>query len=509
MLHEYDKAAWKAEYKIHYDVACLMLGKMSHLLTKASLKYIFPKASLMTLRKCLKSLKAVEIYDFGGYLIQLTTQTQENPSFNKDFVDFVRNFNMHCVGKTVSELHALLIDYEKGLKDKAPTPQIALLERSHAKCFNLKDFWKVSNDGSYENANLVFMGRGQRNLLILTLKGYLDSFKVFKSEVELQLGKKIKLFRSDRGGEYLSQEFKDYLGKNGIVQHLTSPYTPQQNGVSERRNRTLLDMGYEAYVQRTQLINLQQRSVKIFLNESHILRSQWVNYDLEDDHMDTLPSKNTSVIPVEPEIVRSKWNFQKEDDMDVKYTPIIKPRHGCKAETQTMGLSTRNQASRQWNKRFDEEIKKFGFTQNCDEPCVYRKLWSYVAILEPICDDLIIMETIPRLRVVKDYLGRLNNSPMLRSLSSKLIMSHDEIEDMTFEFCFALILIQRISLTGFPAQSVGSSNTDVLESPCLLVLITGTSQSRQHSRSIESCKSPTKSLFDVGSSRISIFTVNT
>ncbi|GJR63858.1 zinc finger, CCHC-type containing protein [Tanacetum coccineum] len=44
----------------------------------------------------------------------------ENPSLNKDFV---RNFNMHCVGKTVSELHALLIDYEKGLKDKAPTPQ--------------------------------------------------------------------------------------------------------------------------------------------------------------------------------------------------------------------------------------------------------------------------------------------------------------------------------------------------------------------------------------------------
>ncbi|GJV01923.1 hypothetical protein Tco_1335492 [Tanacetum coccineum] len=43
--------------------------------------------------------------------------------------------------------------------------------------------------------------------------------------------------------------------------------------------------------------------------------------------------------------------------------------------------------------------------------------------------------------------------------------------------------IQRISLTGFPAQSVGSSNTDVLESPCLLVLVTGTSQSRQHGKS--------------------------
>ncbi|GJT98852.1 hypothetical protein Tco_1094370 [Tanacetum coccineum] len=109
------------------------------------------------------------------------------------------------------------------------------------------------------------------------------------------------------------------------------------------------------------------------------------------------------------------------------------------------------------------------------------------------------------------------------------------------------LYIQRISLTGFPAQSVGSSNTDVLDLPCLLVLITGTSQSRQHGKSesdsyylsdyvvnsfpgtslihieshhrffpidtslihIESRKSPTKSLFDAGSSRISIFIVST
>ncbi|GJW65562.1 hypothetical protein Tco_0117446 [Tanacetum coccineum] len=64
----------------------------------------------------------------------------------------------------------------------------------------------------------------------------------------------------------------------------------------------------------------------------------------------------------------------------------------------------------------------------------------------------------------------------------------------------SLDFIQRISLTGFPAQSIGSSNTDVLDLPCLLVLITGTSQSRQH----ESRKSPTAELFDVDTGRISI-----
>ncbi|GKB89502.1 hypothetical protein Tco_0961774 [Tanacetum coccineum] len=104
------------------------------------------------------------------------------------------------------------------------------------------------------------------------------------------------------------------------------------------------------------------------------------------------------------------------------------------------------------------------------------------------------------------------------------------------------LYIQRISLIGFPAQSVGSSNTNVLDLSCLLVLITGMSQSRQHGKSEsdsyylsdflvnsftrsslihseshhrffpvdtslihkESRKSPTKSLFDAGSSRISI-----
>ncbi|GJV38380.1 retrotransposon protein, putative, ty1-copia subclass [Tanacetum coccineum] len=69
-----------------------------------------------------------------------------------------------------------------------------------------------------------------------------ETFKVFKNEVENQLGKTIKALRSDRGGEYISQEFKDYLKDCGIVQQLTPPYTPQHNGVSERRNHTLLNM---------------------------------------------------------------------------------------------------------------------------------------------------------------------------------------------------------------------------------------------------------------------------
>ncbi|KAI3499715.1 hypothetical protein L1887_35524 [Cichorium endivia] len=69
-----------------------------------------------------------------------------------------------------------------------------------------------------------------------------EEFKEFKNEVENQLGSKLKMLRSDRGGEYLSIEFLDYMKECGIVSQLSPPRTPQLNGVAERRNRTLLDM---------------------------------------------------------------------------------------------------------------------------------------------------------------------------------------------------------------------------------------------------------------------------
>nr|GEU85155.1 hypothetical protein [Tanacetum cinerariifolium] len=69
-----------------------------------------------------------------------------------------------------------------------------------------------------------------------------ETFKVFQKEVENQLGKTIKSLHSDRGGEYMSQEFLEHLKDHEIIAHRTPPYTPQHNGVSERRNRTLLDM---------------------------------------------------------------------------------------------------------------------------------------------------------------------------------------------------------------------------------------------------------------------------
>ncbi|KAG7598928.1 Zinc finger CCHC-type [Arabidopsis suecica] len=69
-----------------------------------------------------------------------------------------------------------------------------------------------------------------------------EKFKKFKSLVEQETGVTIKTFRTDRGGEFVSQEFQAFCDNAGIQRHLTAPYTPQQNGVVERRNRTLMEM---------------------------------------------------------------------------------------------------------------------------------------------------------------------------------------------------------------------------------------------------------------------------
>ena len=69
-----------------------------------------------------------------------------------------------------------------------------------------------------------------------------EKFKKFRHEVENQIGKPVKVLRSNQEGKYLSQKFLRYLKDNGIVSQWTPPETSQLNGVSERKSMTLLDM---------------------------------------------------------------------------------------------------------------------------------------------------------------------------------------------------------------------------------------------------------------------------
>ena len=67
-------------------------------------------------------------------------------------------------------------------------------------------------------------------------------FKSFKALVEKETGLHIKCLRSDGGGEYFSNEFSDFLQENGIKRQFTCRYTPQQNGVAERKNRHIAEV---------------------------------------------------------------------------------------------------------------------------------------------------------------------------------------------------------------------------------------------------------------------------
>jgi hypothetical protein len=105
----------------------------------------------------------------------------------------------------------------------------------------------------------------------------LDKFNIFKAEVENQHNLKIKIVRSDRGGEYygrhtpygqVSRPFAKFLQENGIVAQYSTPSEPQQNEVAEKRNRTLMDMVRSMISYSTLPISLWMETLKTAI---HIL----------------------------------------------------------------------------------------------------------------------------------------------------------------------------------------------------------------------------------------------
>jgi GAG-pre-integrase domain/Integrase core domain len=102
----------------------------------------------------------------------------------------------------------------------------------------------ISFIGDYSRYGYIYLIKEKAQVL--------DTFKSFKSEVELQLNKRIKGVRSDRGGEYYGRSdslgeqrpgpFIKFLEDNGIVPQYTMSGSPTMNSVAERRNRTLMEM---------------------------------------------------------------------------------------------------------------------------------------------------------------------------------------------------------------------------------------------------------------------------
>ncbi|KAH9703677.1 hypothetical protein KPL70_011177 [Citrus sinensis] len=91
---------------------------------------------------------------------------------------------------------------------------------------------------------LSFIDDYSRKVWVYTLKSkdqVFDKFKEWKMLVENQTGKKLKKLRTDNGLEFCNQRFEKYCAEEGVVRHITVRLTPQQNGLAERMNRTLME----------------------------------------------------------------------------------------------------------------------------------------------------------------------------------------------------------------------------------------------------------------------------
>jgi transposase InsO family protein len=78
--------------------------------------------------------------------------------------------------------------------------------------------------------------------LLRTKDKALDYFKIYKAEVENQLERKIKRLRSSHGGEYFPKIFDEFCEEHSIIHERAPPYSPQSNGVADRKNRMLSDL---------------------------------------------------------------------------------------------------------------------------------------------------------------------------------------------------------------------------------------------------------------------------
>ena len=94
-------------------------------------------------------------------------------------------------------------------------------------------------------------------------------FQNFTNLVETQYNKKIKILRTDNGTEFINQNFENFTNSKGIIHQTSYVYTPQQNGVSERKNRHLLEM--------TRILLFQNHVPKIFWSDTVLTSTYLIN----------------------------------------------------------------------------------------------------------------------------------------------------------------------------------------------------------------------------------------
>lgn len=143
-------------------------------------------------------------------------------------------------------------------------------------CFDLvhSDVW-TAPCASRENHKYFFTFIDEKSkytwlTLIQSKDMVLEAFMNFQSYVTNHYSANIKIFRSDNGGEYTSHTFKNHLPKHGIIHQTSCPYTPQQNGVDERKNRHLMEVARSMMFHTHHVILSTEYQPELFMIALHL-----------------------------------------------------------------------------------------------------------------------------------------------------------------------------------------------------------------------------------------------
>ncbi|RVW32186.1 Retrovirus-related Pol polyprotein from transposon RE2 [Vitis vinifera] len=145
--------------------------------------------------------------------------------------------------------YSLSLECDSCKLGKSKTLPFPLHASRASHCFDLihSDVWGPSPVSSYEKFKyyVTFIDDHSRFTWVYFLCSKSEVFRTFTeflAYVDNQFSTSIKTLRTDSGGEYLSTEFQAFLASKGIIHQRSCPFTPQQNGVAERKNRHLLDV---------------------------------------------------------------------------------------------------------------------------------------------------------------------------------------------------------------------------------------------------------------------------
>jgi hypothetical protein len=98
--------------------------------------------------------------------------------------------------------------------------------------------WNIKTGKHMEGKNsMLIINDYSRLTWVACLKGKIEAFekfKIFKDLIENKIDNVLKAVKSDKGGEFMSRDLKEFCGKHGIRREYRIPRTPQQNGVVER-----------------------------------------------------------------------------------------------------------------------------------------------------------------------------------------------------------------------------------------------------------------------------------